>query len=51
MRGVDAIKSFRALLKAALRRYGLRAIDVRESALDAHKDERALADLDDEAPW
>jgi hypothetical protein len=28
--GVDGIKSFRALLKAALRRFGLRAIDVRE---------------------
>jgi hypothetical protein len=28
--GVDAIKSFRMLLKAALRHYGLRAIDVRE---------------------
>ena len=28
--GVDGIKSFRALLKVALRRYGLRAIDARE---------------------
>lgn len=28
--GVDAIKSFRLLLKAALRHYGLRAIDARE---------------------
>jgi hypothetical protein len=28
--GVDAIKSFRALLKTALRRFGLRATDVRE---------------------
>jgi hypothetical protein len=38
--GVDGIKSFRALLKAALRRFGLRAIDVRElSARD--EDERA----------
>jgi hypothetical protein len=31
MPGVDGIKSFRALLKAALRHYGLRAIDVRET--------------------
>jgi hypothetical protein len=30
MPGVDGIKSFRALLKVALRRYGLRAIDARE---------------------
>src|SRR5262249_12570415 len=28
--GVDGIKSFRMLLKVALRRFGLRAIDVRE---------------------
>jgi hypothetical protein len=28
--GVDGIKAFRSLLKAALRHYGLRAIDVRE---------------------
>jgi len=28
--GVDGIKAFRALLKSALRRFGLRAIDVRE---------------------
>jgi hypothetical protein len=28
--GVDGIKAFRALLKAALRRYGLRAVDARE---------------------
>jgi hypothetical protein len=28
--GVDGIKSFRALLKSALRRFGLRATDVRE---------------------
>jgi hypothetical protein len=27
---VDAIKAFRLLLKVALRRFGLRAIDVRE---------------------
>jgi hypothetical protein len=33
--GVDAIKSFRSLLKLALRRFGLRAVDVRE--LDAHE--------------
>jgi hypothetical protein len=39
--GVDAIKSFRLLLKFALRRLGLRAIDVRECALPAHEDERA----------
>jgi hypothetical protein len=30
MPGVDGIKSFRALLKVALRRYGLRAVDARE---------------------
>jgi hypothetical protein len=30
MPGVDGIRSFRALLKVALRRYGLRAIDARE---------------------
>ena len=30
MPGVDGIKSFRSLLKAALRHYGLRAIDARE---------------------
>jgi hypothetical protein len=40
---VDAIRSFRALLKSALRRFGLRAIDVWECALPAHEDERALA--------
>jgi hypothetical protein len=40
---VDGLKAFRALLKAALRTYGLRAIDVRERALDARIDERALA--------
>lgn len=34
--GVDGIKAFRMLLKAALRTYGLRAIDVREL-----QDERA----------
>jgi hypothetical protein len=28
--GVDGLRSFRALLKVALRRFGLRAIDVRE---------------------
>jgi hypothetical protein len=28
--GVDGIKAFRALLKSALRRFGLRAIDARE---------------------
>jgi hypothetical protein len=39
--GVDGIRSFRALLKIALRRFGLRAIDVRECALPAHQDERA----------
>jgi hypothetical protein len=41
--GVDAIKALRMLLKSALRTYGLRAIDVREGALDAHLDQRALA--------
>jgi hypothetical protein len=39
--GVDAIRSLRALLKIAGRRLGLRAIDVRQCALDAHQDERA----------
>jgi hypothetical protein len=39
--GVDGIKAFRALLKAALRHYGLRAIDVRQCAPDAQQDERA----------
>jgi hypothetical protein len=38
---VDGIKALRALLKTALRRFGLRAIDVRQCALDAHPDERA----------
>jgi hypothetical protein len=28
--GTDGLKAFRALLKSALRRFGLRAIDVRE---------------------
>jgi hypothetical protein len=28
--GVDGIKAFRALLKSALRRFGLRAIDAHE---------------------
>jgi hypothetical protein len=28
--GVDGIRSFRALLKVALRRFGLRAVDARE---------------------
>jgi hypothetical protein len=41
--GVDGIRSLRALLKIALRRLGLRTIDVRECALPAHHDERALA--------
>jgi hypothetical protein len=41
--GVDGIRALRALLKAALRHYGLRAVDVRECALHAHQDERALA--------
>jgi len=41
--GVDAIKALRALLKSALRRFGLRAIDVRECALTHVEDERALA--------
>jgi hypothetical protein len=41
MPGVDGIKSFRALLKAALRRYGLRAIDIRECALTHVESERA----------
>jgi hypothetical protein len=30
MPGVDGIKSFRTLLKVALRRFGLRAVDARE---------------------
>jgi len=32
MPGVDGVKAVRALLKTALRRFGLRAIDVRQSA-------------------
>jgi hypothetical protein len=28
--GVDGIRAFRALLKVALRRFGLRAVDARE---------------------
>jgi hypothetical protein len=40
---VDGVRALRALLKFALRRLGLRAIDVRECALPAPKDERALA--------
>jgi hypothetical protein len=47
--GVDAIKSFRLLLKFALRRLGLRAIDVRECALPAQKDERALCSTQEAA--
>jgi hypothetical protein len=39
----DPIRNFRSLLKTALRRFGLRAVDVRECALPAHQDERALA--------
>jgi hypothetical protein len=42
-RGVDAIKSLRTLLKFAGRRLGLRCVDVRERALPAQEDERALA--------
>jgi hypothetical protein len=41
MPGVDAIRSFRALLKAAGRHYGLRAVSVRECALTHVEDERA----------
>jgi hypothetical protein len=37
----DGIKSFRALLKAALRHYGLRAISVHECALTHGSDQRA----------
>jgi hypothetical protein len=41
---VDGIKALRALLKTALRRFGLRAVDVRECAPHAYNDdERALA--------
>jgi hypothetical protein len=39
--GVDAIKALRALLKTALRRYGLRALDVRQCAPAAQQDKRA----------
>ena len=42
-RSVDAIKSLRTLLKFAGRRLGLRCVDVRECALPAQNDERALA--------
>lgn len=38
--GVDGIRSFRALLKTALRRFGLRAVDVRELSA-RNEDERA----------
>jgi hypothetical protein len=43
--GVDGIRALRALLKMALRRFGLRAVDVRECAPHAYNDddERALA--------
>jgi hypothetical protein len=41
--GVDGIKALRSLLKTALRRFGLRAIDVRERAHHAQEDERARA--------
>jgi hypothetical protein len=41
--GVDGIKSFRALLKVALRRFGLRAIDARE----IHDDPQAKAPRDE----
>jgi hypothetical protein len=41
--GVDGIRSLRALLKVALRRFGLRALGVRECAPHGHADERALA--------
>jgi hypothetical protein len=34
--GVDAIRSLRALLKVALRRFGLRAVEVREVEPDDH---------------
>jgi hypothetical protein len=35
--GVDGIHAFRALLKVALRRYGLRAIDAREIREDDNR--------------
>ena len=44
--GVDGIQSFRALLKVALRRFGLRAIDVREISArneDAHTRSSSLS--------
>ena len=37
---VDGIKALRALLKSALRRFGLRAIDVRECTPDAQPNKR-----------
>jgi len=40
--GVDGIKAFRSLLKAASRHYGLRAVHVQECALPAQEDQRAL---------
>jgi hypothetical protein len=41
--GVDGLRSFRMLLEVALRRFGLRAIDVRQCAPDAREDKRAFA--------
>jgi hypothetical protein len=49
MPGVDGIRSFRALLKVALRRYGLRAIDVREHSA-RNEDERARSSFSPPAP-
>ena len=50
--GTDGIKAVRALLKAALRRHGLRAVDVREPPAavrrrrqDEHKQERTKMDM------
>jgi hypothetical protein len=49
--GVDGIRAFRALLKTALRRFGLRAVDVREhDAGDAHAEQsHNRTSIDDEA--
>lgn len=34
-RGVDGVRALKALLKLALRRFGLRCLDVREEPADA----------------